>query len=1428
MYLKSEPNIFITLSALFLLLFFISDAISEELKLKFVNPNLGKLDQNFDATITGTGFDEKTTISIYPDIVNDKAKIGTFATPGYAKDFCIFNKNAYIAAGDTGLQIIDISDPENLQIIGAVDTPGYAQSIDVEDGKAYIADGDSGLQIIDISNARIPQIIKTISIPGPAELVQIVGNKAYVGHDYSESQASGIVIIDISNLEIPRIVGAIPGYARGFKILEDIIYVSYMGTGNIGGDFKIIDISTPDNPQNIGYIHIQTKTYGISVLDEIAYVTAYENGLQIIDVSDPENPNIINSVAIPGNSMNVTIVNNSAYVSSTAGIQVVDLMNLDTPKLIGVYGMKNTAEKIFVSDQIVYVLEPSGLQLINKDRLYAPQVVAQVHMLETAKSLTVLNDKVYVDSYVVGHESKFHTIDISDIQHPEIISSIDTSYHDRSGFGIKNEIVYIASGFYGIQIIDISNPEFPKNIDSIKDTVQYDVMIENNKLYAIGGYFSVFDISDPKNPTQIASLDKSGTCLTVSDQKAYIGSGSTVYVIDISNPTTPHLIESVDMAGVVTSIEVFNKKAYVTLYGQGLQIIDVSENKKIEILGLVDTPGMARKVAVKDNKAYVADDYRGLQIIDISDPKNPTITSSLDTPGEARDVKIVNSLAYIADGSGGVVIISLPIEVDSIIWNSETSLSFSVSGFEIPAHYTLKIYNEMGSAELSGAITLVPPEQSYLLETKAIIVAGTNSDNKIWNETKLAADYAYNALLFQGYTAESIYYLSPVITSDKVDAQSTYDNLSYAINTWTRQNPSATELLIYFVDHGNSGNFIINTSEKLNVAELDNWLDKLQNDLSIPIIFIYDACQSGTFLPQLTPPDVKERINITGASAENAWFLNEGKLSFSYQFWDAIYKSGELSDAFTWGRNQMQPYQNAQIDANGNGIGNEAEDETLSDNMKIRRGYRPQTDIPYIYNVSAPQTLYEKTSASIHASVSYVKNRSEIRKLWAIITPPDFDPESPDTPITDLLEIELLDTDEDNIYEAVYNDFTINGLYKIIICAMNTEGVYSLFKETSVYKSSKYIVAVSDPKKIYNDNISTTIWAALDSKYKHVKITRVWAEIIPPELNEKTDQIELYDLKNDGIFEAEYGNFIGDGAYQVNIYATDENGYTSPFMQTVITHKKDDTNRDIYEEDDSFEMTTYIKVNDIRHHNFHDCGDIDIANNYLQKEILYRVTVRSTSDICDPLFQIFTIEGNDYKPVTEIIKNIGVGKNDSLSFICQSSNVYFIKISNSDPNIFGQDITYDLEIERPIEGNVGIIQGTIISPSGAPISNAIIYSNGGGSDISRDNGFFSITDPVGSHIFTVEAYGYNIYQTSVTCSQNNTLHLNIILDTADAKPGDINGDGAIMLSDALIALQIAAGYSEFSQTVCKNADINNDFLLGLEEAIFVMQNVSEK
>jgi len=1354
--------------------------IGKPLRVKSADPNLAMAGEDLEVTLTGDEFDKDTRVSMSLDIGNKMKIIGSMETPGFAWGITVVENIAYIACGNwaknsdsvwSGLQIIDITTPSKPEKLGSLATPGHANDVEVVGNIAYVACGDShdqiwngdsyenrwkGLQIMDVSDPYHPRLVGSVETEDDVDDVVIMGNKAYL------ASGNNFKVADISNPSTSEIIGTVGTGPFGIAMFGDTAYVS--GGAVVGNmayvedwddDFahnvrglRIIDIEVPSDPKALGFTDIMGSYIGaIKVVENIAYVPYGQmeggGGLQAIDVTNPSKPVTIGSVNT-GFSNSLTVVGNMAYLAcgdyidnQWNGLQIVDVSNLHNPNMPGNIGIP-----------------------LNSGSAYDLEIVGNIVYLTSSFDLQV--------------------VDVSNPVKPVVMGS---TYLDFGGDWIEvhKDVAYVR-GWDNIEVIDISNPYNPENIGYVDIPANGIATMENIAYVAASNELKLLDISNPSKPEPIGSVNVPGSAVEVEvvENIAYVGYWiddewhGGLQLVDIGNPSSLKLLGSVDVPVEVAKIKIIGNIAYVAGGMGGLHIIDIDNPLHPEIIASIPTQDIAVDVEVVGNLAYIIDLYSGLQTIDIANPLEPVIIASIDTPGRANGIEVIDNIAYITDWGKGLIIVPVPIESKSVTVNSETNISVIFPEVHIPGHYTLRVFNGKEYDELPGAVTLVPPEESYLLDTKAIIVAGGGPDapGNIWDETRTSADYAYETLLYQGYTAESIYYLSPDTDSPGVDGDATYQNLSYAINTWPGEDPPATELLIFFVDHGEAGGFLVNEKEKLGADELNNWLNDLQAALPIPVTFIYDACYSGTFIEQLRPDDGRERAVLTSTLPDQQALFIPGGLNFSYPFWNAVYGGDGIGRAFSRGRKQMEAHQTAVIDANGNGIGNEPEDEQLANELKIRRGYRPVTDIPYIYSVSDVQTLNSgETSAELRAGISYADEDTEIRRVWAVITPPNFVPESPDVPITDLPTVELRDTDNDSVYEGVYDKFAAGGEYAVSIYAMNDKGVYSLPRETAVIKS--HIVSISDPQVLKGEN-SARLWAKTECEGSG--IAQVRAEIT---LGGRTDELLLEDPDGDCVFENIYNRFSREGTYSVAVYVRDAEGNDSLPGKTTVTR-----------ENDTSDSAGIVVINSgaAQHHDFYYKGDEDWSKILGSPGQTYVFEAENLGSISDAVIEIYDTDGRTLLKRTGN-QNTG-GRKVSLHWDCPREGIYFVRVRNLNPDYFGENAAYNFRVYHPTAPPFpGDIQGIITdAASGRTVTDVRITTDGGGTALSRPlSGAYTVIQEAGTVFMNVEACGYEpVNNLEVLIEEGGTTSMNIALEP-DEGFGGYYIDGGICIKAVIHA-----------------------------------------
>jgi len=370
--------------------------------------------------------------------------IGAVDTPDWAEDVFVSHERAYVADGNSGIQVIDIADPENPRTLGAVDTPGFAKAVAVAYGKIYAADDNQGFHVIDSADPIKPQLISVLDTPSYANDLAVLNEKAYVLDD-----AAGLIVVDIRDSQRPEIIGAVnwPDLGSPFtsrlEIFNGKAYVADV-------DLIIVDVSNPASPSLISIVDTPGSAKGIEVTDGYAFVAAWENGLQIVEINDPENPQIIGSVDTPNLAYDVAISGENAFVADgDSGLQVIDIGDPQNPWIISAVDTPRYASDVAVVDGKAYVADGhlGGLQVIDISDPSGPQIIGAVRTLGAALRIIIDGNIAYVADYDRGVQ----IIDISNPTAPTVIGVFDTPSHAMS-VAFLNGTLYVTDRDTGFVI----------------------------------------------------------------------------------------------------------------------------------------------------------------------------------------------------------------------------------------------------------------------------------------------------------------------------------------------------------------------------------------------------------------------------------------------------------------------------------------------------------------------------------------------------------------------------------------------------------------------------------------------------------------------------------------------------------------------------------------------------------------------------------------------------------------------------------------------------------------------------------------------------------------------------------------------------------------------------------------------------------------
>ncbi len=633
---------------------------------------------------------------------------------GFANSVAVLDDIAYIAAiaaGEAGLQIVDVRNPTKpIQLgslsLGSPDTSVYAQDVAVANGIAYVAVSTGGLKTVDVHDPVKPILLGSLDMPDFwTAAVTVVDSIAYLGGN------RGLYAVDVHDPAKPFSLGALDtqNITPAIVVSDSILYqvtCNYRGfhLGFGPSPVQIYDVHEPGTPTLLAVWDTPTPECGqdIAVVNRVAYLIR-GGSLQILDVHDPANPRSLSSLYTGDYASNVAVTQGFAYVNTFSGIQVVDVRDPTKPTLLGlIENMGSSGVRgLSIVDGLAYlvsdslsggVVPSSRLKVIDISNPFnAVMNSARIGSMGSDYSDVAAVDKT---AYVVGRipgagMGGLHAIDAQDPTNPVLLGSLGPPYWP-SHVAVTHGMAFVTNGDYeGLHAVDVNNPTSPALIKSFSIMSSTDVMTTSDIAYVTTTSVTTSDsagnevkfpaslyLLDARNPATLEVLGSlsfggdpnAAKGVAVADGIAYVvvdiatigGEGINwrgLQVVDARNPAQPVVIGSIPFSSSFAfycAVAAADGVAYVVDNVNGLQLVDVHNSSSPFLLGSIpfdslELPGDARNIAVTDSFAYIAGSA-GVQVMDIRDPLNPIHIFSLSTPTAAEAVTISDGYVYVAAG----------------------------------------------------------------------------------------------------------------------------------------------------------------------------------------------------------------------------------------------------------------------------------------------------------------------------------------------------------------------------------------------------------------------------------------------------------------------------------------------------------------------------------------------------------------------------------------------------------------------------------------------------------------------------------------------------------------------------------------------------------------------------------------------------------
>ncbi|MFO7637789.1 MAG: hypothetical protein R6X14_00570, partial [bacterium] len=453
--------------------------------------------------------------------------------------------------------------------------------------------------------------------------------------------------IEVFNVKDP--VNAFPVGRLGTAV-NDIAVADTLVYAIARDSFKIYSFANPQAPYLVGAC--RDSGYALDVDRGYAYLRD-RWGMYILDATDPANPRRVASwgTDIAG----VKVRGNHCYVAQgQMGSNSLHVLNVSDPvnpweqgRLTGLMG-----EDICLVDTLLFM---PGFDVVNVADPSRPTVVGST----PAGSDGVWAIPALGIAVTAGREYGMHVLDISDIAHPVLDTSMLAAY-SAVDISVRNGLACVATQYTnGVLMLDIGDPANPWEIgryDSAEASRAEAVVLTDSLLY-IGGFltstpvpreiFHVVDIRDPADPLKIGR--GMGTnpvpAMVLRDSLLYCAEDYRFEVFNVADPRQPVWMGGCNAYSSALGIDTQDTLVYVAPRLQIFNIADPANPTRI-----YETSGnrvSGRGIAARDTFLYFLSNYDTLWVYNAANPYAPRIIGFLPS-GSHRgfDLVLRDSYAY--------------------------------------------------------------------------------------------------------------------------------------------------------------------------------------------------------------------------------------------------------------------------------------------------------------------------------------------------------------------------------------------------------------------------------------------------------------------------------------------------------------------------------------------------------------------------------------------------------------------------------------------------------------------------------------------------------------------------------------------------------------------------------------------------------------
>ena len=222
--------------------------------------------------------------------------VKTLFTGGVATDILMHDGVVFIGDGEKGVTVIDVTLPENASIIGRYPTLGAAAAgIAFDDPYLAVADGTNGVVILDVSTPEDPLFVARYT---PENSEEFVGVAIHGDRVVGLAGEDGVFLFEFrpeaSSLRLnPLPEGSPQAFVTWNQALYALVEDGFILVADGAGGLLILEVGADGTMTEYASVPLEGRARALERYGDFLFVANGNNGVSVIDVTDRAAPELV-------------------------------------------------------------------------------------------------------------------------------------------------------------------------------------------------------------------------------------------------------------------------------------------------------------------------------------------------------------------------------------------------------------------------------------------------------------------------------------------------------------------------------------------------------------------------------------------------------------------------------------------------------------------------------------------------------------------------------------------------------------------------------------------------------------------------------------------------------------------------------------------------------------------------------------------------------------------------------------------------------------------------------------------------------------------------------------------------------------------------------------------------------------------------------